>query len=167
MSCKHERATGFYTHIVKEDIDKYKRTVIYRCDDCGEVFELDDYITFDGVFGDYELEDYIDDDDYDEDDYVEVLEENKKLKDRLEVLEKENRLIINSILGTTQYEWLNENNKLQQQNEKLKKAIEILKGKVRITVKIPYVWVETKDNCVYFKVNQQEYELLKEVLSNE
>ena len=53
---------------------------------------------------------------------------------------------------------------LTQENEKLKKAIDILKDKVKITVKTPYVWLETHDNCVYFKVTQQEYDLLKEVL---
>ena len=52
-------------------------------------------------------------------------------------------------------------------DNKLKKAIEILKNKMLITVNIPYVWFEDKDNCLYFKVNQQEYELLKEVLEDE
>lgn len=55
---------------------------------------------------------------------------------------------------------------LLEQNEKLKNVIDILKDKVDIIVKTPNVWLETKDNCLYFKVNQQEYKALKEVLGN-
>lgn len=89
--------------------------------------------------------------------------------ERLEVLEIDNKRLYEDIIMAfaSRDKALEMWNNRKEENEKLKKAIEILKNKVSITVKIPYVWVETKDNCVYFKVNQQEYELLKEVLRNE
>lgn len=83
---------------------------------------------------------------------LDILKSYKQDLDRLEVLELSNKTL--DQICETQHE----------ENEKLIKVLDILKDKVRITVKIPYVWIETKDNCLYFKVNQQEYELLKEVL---
>ena len=76
---------------------------------------------------------------------LELQKENQELKSKLSAIEFWNERYI-------------------EHNDKLKKAIEILKDKMRITVNIPYVWFEDKDNCLYFKVNQQEYDLLKEVL---
>lgn len=80
------------------------------------------------------------------------LEELIILKDKITELEKENQELKNIIEADI------------KDLDKYRNAIDILKDKVKITVKIPYVWIETHDNCVYFKVHQQQYDILKEVL---
>ena len=123
---------------------------------------------------------------------LEVFEEmaNKVIKelDSIEELKKQNELLqmeVNDTYSSSQdiiYE-LNEaiqqlkiNKNLaqalainfQKENEKLKKAIEILKDKISISVNRTVVWFETEKGCVILKIDtQQEYELLKEVLGNE
>lgn len=93
--------------------------------------------------------------------YKEEIDTIKQDLERLEVLET-------SVLEYKDQEKLywqtNENNvKLRQENEKLKKAIEILKD---------YTFIEFDDVDIYLKssncpLSYQEYELLKEVMNNE
>ena len=102
----------------------------------------------------------------------ELFNKNLELDKKVIELEKENKELETTLLEYKAQENLywntaTNNVNLREENDKLKKAIEILKNKMLITVNIPYVWFEDKDNCLYFKVNQQEYELLKEVLGDE
>jgi hypothetical protein len=82
--------------------------------------------------------------------------------ERLEVLEKENKIIKNSILGTTQYEWINENHKLQQENEKLKKAI--VKELALLNERRETFWFT--DSYDEYAVVNEIIEELKEVLGD-
>lgn len=60
----------------------------------------------------------------------------EKALDRLELLEKENRVIKNSILGTTEIEWINENHKLTQENEELQKENQELTKQKNATIEL-------------------------------
>ena len=90
----------------------------------------------------------------------------------LEVLEKEN-IRLNIILDDTKSDYLKtlrENADLQLENKKLKKAIETLKSVIILPMENDISMVDNKGNN-YYKLryikrllNEQEYDLLKEVL---
>jgi protein-tyrosine phosphatase len=86
-----------------------------------------------------------------------------QLQARLEVLENENQILNQSVKDTydTSQEIIYE---LKQENEKLKKAIEILKDK--FAFKLKNNKLEFLYNYQYFELTKQEYELLKEVLGD-
>lgn len=102
--------------------------------------------------------------------------------DRLEKLEKKNASLQSEIDGLQNKNkklLVNKNiaqgiaTKLKQENDKLKKAIEILNDKFKFelgvsTVKEKYYYsLEFLYNYQYFRITQEEYELLKEVLGND
>ncbi len=95
--------------------------------------------------------------------------QNERLKERLEVLEQENKILKMSVKDTydTGQEIIGE---LTQENEKLKKAIEIIKNKLELEFNLDEYWkgvhyhLWSENGC---EITQQEYELLKEVLGND
>lgn len=92
----------------------------------------------------------------------------KKKLDKLEKLEEENLVLL-----------VNKNaaqciaKKFKEENDKLKKALEILKSKFKFelgvsVVKEKYCYsLEFLYNNQYFTITQEQYELLKEVLRND
>ena len=96
---------------------------------------------------------------------IEVLEENEKLKQQVKDLENNQETVLTTLEISV------------QQNEKLRKVIKILKNK-RVCLDtfmncksldeynnaMEYTYKSISEN---YKLTQQEYELLKEVLSNE
>lgn len=95
--------------------------------------------------------------------------------ERLKALEKENKEYFEII--TKQAYLLNNKHIdrpfieiLQQENEKLKKAIEIIKNKLELEFNLDEYWkgvhyhLWSENGC---EITKQEYELLKEVLDNE
>lgn len=91
--------------------------------------------------------------------------------ERLEVLEQENEHL-KEMLSIANYVGCGAEEKvwdLTQENEKLKKAIEILKGKLEVFETINSKVFNTQEYCILCnrKLTQQEYELLKEVINNE
>ena len=92
--------------------------------------------------------------------------------ERLKVLEIENRRL-NIILDDTKSDYLKtlrERENLKQENEKLKKVIEIIKNKrvnLNLLFQEPNTLEAYNNYCLpIYKLTQQEYELLNEVLGN-
>ena len=100
--------------------------------------------------------------------FLEDIETIKQDLDRLEQLEKENQeLVVNK--NVAQGIAI----KLKEENDRLKKALEILKDKFKFELGVSvvkekyYYSLEFLYNNQYFTISQEEYKLLKEVLDND
>lgn len=90
LKCNKE-LEGIYTHIEKVDDNKYKRIIVYRCFECGMLFDSVDFLTFDEVFNNNGKKVL------DEDEYVEHLEQEiEKLKMSIEILKEHIHICRNS-----------------------------------------------------------------------
>ena len=95
--------------------------------------------------------------------------------DRLEKLENENKVLREKVnhFKNVKNRYRRNEKFVEKENTKLKKAIEILNDKFKFelgvsTVKEKYYYsLEFLYNYQYFRITQEEYELLKEVLVNE